>query len=75
MTDNPVRGWDVETDPMNPQPIIYPVCSGCGEAYEYRRALSLSRGGYIWAWFKPRPIPKGCRHKEQMVKNTEYAEP
>jgi hypothetical protein len=55
-------GWDT-TDPDNPQPVIYPVCSDCGDAYDYRRYLSLGDGKFHWAWFKPAKVPKGCRHK------------
>ncbi len=53
--------WD-QTDPDNPQPLIYPVCGDCGEAYVYTRCLSFTTGGYIWAWLKPAKVPRGCRH-------------
>lgn len=66
--------WDT-TDELNPQPLIYPVCIECGEAYGYRRALSLTRGGYVWAWFRPPGARGGCKHKAGMVKNTEWREP
>lgn len=56
-------GWDFATDPLNPQPYIYPVCPDCKEAWVYTRCLSLSRGGYYWAWMRPQPVTKGCRHK------------
>lgn len=56
-------GWDTTTDPMNPQPTIYPVCADCGEAWVYRRYLSLATGTYRWAWGKPDKVPRGCRHK------------
>lgn len=65
-------GWDFDTDPLNPQPLIYPVCAICGDAYEYRRALSLATGDYFWAWFAPPKQPRMCRHNRGMVKNTEW---
>lgn len=61
MTD--LVSWDFETDPHNPQPLIYPVCSDCDEPYEYTRNLSFATGGYVWAWKKPPKVPRGCRHK------------
>lgn len=63
-------GWDTTTDPLNPQPLVYPVCPDCGASYDYRRALSLSRGVYFWAWFRPAGIPKGCKHKAPATINT-----
>jgi hypothetical protein len=56
-------GWDFETDPENPQPVVYPVCSDCGEPYSYARHLSLATGTYVWAWAKPPKQPRQCRHK------------
>lgn len=62
MTDNP-NGWDFTDDPMNPTPLIFPECSECGEAYTYKRFLSLTRGDYVWAWAAPIKVPRGCRHR------------
>lgn len=64
----PVKTWDTETDPLNPQPIIYPVCGDCGAPCEYRRFLNFNTGEYVWAWAKPAKVPRGCRHKSPVTK-------
>lgn len=57
------KGWDTTTDPLNPQPYIYPVCPDCEEAWVYTRCLSFTTGNYVWCWMRPHPVTKGCRHK------------
>jgi hypothetical protein len=53
--------WD-NSDPLNPQPLSYPTCGLCGEAYSYSRFLSMATGHFVWAWVKPAKVPRGCRH-------------
>ena len=75
MPDNDVyqeKAWDVETDPANPQPLIYPVCSECGSPYDYRWCWNPMGGGESFAWFRPAPVRGGCKHKAPPAKSTEY---
>ena len=54
--------WDLD-DRHNPQPLVYPVCSDCEEAYTYTRCLNFSTGEYGWYWVRPAKFPRQCRHK------------
>lgn len=53
--------WDVTTDPDNPQPQVWPTCGTCDAVWVYKRFMSFTRGGYVWAWAKP------CKHKGDPV--------
>jgi hypothetical protein len=55
--------WDL-SDPLNPQPNIYPVCAECRAPWQYTwtwliGATSKER----WCWARPPGVPKGCKHK------------
>lgn len=41
----------------NPQPQMYPQCPECSTPWVYCRFLSLSSGGYVWAW------RRDCKHR------------
>jgi hypothetical protein len=47
---------DLTDEQVNPQPVIYPVCSTCEAPYVLRRAYSLSKG-MMWVW------QRDCKHK------------
>lgn len=72
LTEDEGPPWDL-TDPANPQPLIYPVCAECGLPYVYSSAWSIMTSKTIWAWFRPAGIPKGCRHRKGLTKNTVWA--
>jgi hypothetical protein len=60
------RAWD-NADPLNPQPLFYPVCSECHVAYVYRRFLSFATGGHVWAW------ARDCKHKKAPMETVQPA--
>ena len=66
------QAWDMETDPCNPQPLIWPVCVDCGDNFEYRSAWSITRGGTVWAWFTPAPVRGGCKHRNGVTRNVDF---
>jgi hypothetical protein len=62
LTDD-TEPWDL-SDPLNPQPNVYPVCPDCQAPWEYTwtwliGATSKER----WCWTRPPGVPKGCKHK------------
>lgn len=70
------EGWDVTTDPLNPQPRLWPVCTyvdrngyECKTPWVWRRFMSFG-SGYVWAW------ARDCKHKKgdprMMTKDGEY---
>jgi hypothetical protein len=57
--------WDL-SDPLNPQPLVYPVCPDCKAPWNYSWAWVIggARGrSERWCWTRPAPIPKGCKHR------------
>ena len=49
--------WDF-SDQHNPQPLMWPVCSECDEAYSYTWGVSSMTGKVVWLW------RRGCKHKK-----------
>ena len=59
-SDRAAMAWDMETDPANPHPNIWPECQTCGVAFAYKRAMSLAMG-WVWCW------QRECKHKSSAV--------
>jgi hypothetical protein len=63
--DSGTEPWDL-SDPLNPQPNVYPVCPDCKAPWHYTWAWFIVPGrGEKWSWTRPPALPKGCRHKGQ----------
>jgi hypothetical protein len=57
--------WDL-SDPLNPQPLVYPVCPECRAPWQYSWAWVVDGApGHTdrWVWTRPPGIPKGCKHR------------
>lgn len=53
--------WDL-SNPLNPQPNVYPVCPECKAPWQYTWTWLVSKGDK-WCWTRPPGVPKGCKHK------------
>ena len=54
-----LTAWDVETDPANPQPNIWPECPTCSVAWVWRYTITLDNAQWMWT--------RDCKHKTQPV--------
>jgi len=52
--------WDT-SDPLNPQPSVWPVCPTCKEPYSYQYGLNFLTGNVVWSWGRT------CKHKVMPV--------
>jgi hypothetical protein len=59
--------WDL-SDPLNPQPNVYPVCPDCQAPWHYTWAWLIGKTSTErWCWTRPPGVPKGCKHKGHPV--------
>lgn len=58
-----VEPWDL-SDPLNPQPNVYPVCPECKAPWQYTWAWLIgATSTEKWCWTRPPGVPRGCKHK------------
>jgi hypothetical protein len=59
--------WDL-SDPLNPQPNVYPVCPECKAPWCYSWTWLIGKTSTEkWCWTRPAPVSKGCKHKGRPI--------
>jgi hypothetical protein len=59
--------WDL-TDPLNPQPNVYPVCAECKAPWHYSWTWLIGKTSTEkWCWTRPAGVARGCKHKGRPI--------
>lgn len=59
---------DLTAEQLNPQPPVWPQCDTCSTDYVLRRAFSLTKGTWSWAWMRDCEKPRStCKNAKAVL--------